>query len=206
MHLVNLLPEELRVRKAGSILRITPEIAMFIFAALAVTIFFGVWGQVLKLKIDEAKIKLSEIEVSWKAAEILLKDRAELIEEKEKAEKTVILLRQFLSRDIVWSEKFKRLAQFTPLEIWFTELSLQKDDIRAQDKTVSKRFLQLTANAGFLSADDEMLAKINKFIENIKKDSFFEQNFENLNLLDLRKDDKAGQQKINFKIRIDLKN
>ncbi|MBU4305867.1 MAG: hypothetical protein KJ893_09680 [Candidatus Omnitrophica bacterium] len=204
MHLVNLLPEEQHVRKSGPLLMISPEIARLIFAAVAITVFLGAWWLVLKLKIDETREKLSEIEVSWKAAEVLVKERTELIEQKEKAEKTVVFLHQFLSRDIVWSEKFKRLALLTPPEIWFMELALEKEDIRGQDKAVSKRFLQLVANVGFLGTDDEMLSKINKFIENIKKDSFFEKNFEDLSMLNLRKDDKAGQQVINFKIRIDL--
>ncbi|MCG2712615.1 MAG: hypothetical protein L6416_09895 [Candidatus Omnitrophica bacterium] len=207
MRLINLLPEELQVKKNRQFLIITPEIARLILAAVVITVFLLAWRLVLSSKLDEIKVELAGIEASWKATEELVKERGNLLEQKKEAEEAVIFLRRILSRDIFWSERFNQLIKITPIEMWFEELVLEKEDNRAQlnDNMKFKRSLRLSAHVGFLSTDDEILLKINRFIEDIKESKDFYQNFKDLTMLDLRKGSKAEEHMINFKIKMDLK-
>lgn len=232
MHLVNLLPEELRVKKTKIELIITPETGKLFAAFLLVDIFIFGWWLFLRNEINKVKFEQSKIENSWSAAEPLVKERLQLLEQKEKNEETVSFLRQFLARDILWSRKLRQLSRLVPREIWFTEMLLceeqtEKKSYGAEKLVFPKKFppkdeaakggpkqiseikknktLEIIANVSFLESDDSLLSKINYFIDSLKKDSAFFEDFESLIVLDLRKVEKAVEPSIMFKLNLHLK-
>lgn len=198
---INLLPDQLKKKIAVSLIRDLKKLFLhfFIFwlALGLVSFFFG-------LKINGFKKRLAKIEDEWNLTVPLLKQRDELTKRKQELDKFLAFIKQNLRKGILWSEKLTGLSDIVPQEVWFNEFSLTKKKEKAGE-SVS---LVMLGSVSYLATDEEMLNKINDFIEAVKKDKSFFKDFQNLSISDIQKakgKDKDIERTMNFKLSLSLK-
>jgi len=101
------------------------------------------------------------------------------------------LMQELNSGRLNWSEKLNRLSQDLPAGIWFNEI------------IVSRKDFILKASA--VSLQKEEMSLINKFIVNLKNDTHFLRDFNNLELSSVQKKLVAGYDVVDFILTAKLK-
>ncbi len=189
---INLLPEELRPRTLTIALSL--NLKKMAVGFLLFWLILGALSFFLGHKINYLKKTISKIEADWKNTEPLTKERDALIKHKKELNGFLALLREGFKRDIFWSEKLAAFASLVPQEVWLKEISLEQNIA-----------LNVGASVGGLKTDEELLNKINSFIEGIRKDSAFFKDFQNLVLLEINKAGGSSQNIMDFKLRLSLR-
>jgi len=194
---INLLPEQLNIRKSKELKQDLKALALrFVY----IWLILGILWIFLSLRIGYFKKKLSSINVELKTTESLMKEADILIKRKTELNEFLAFLKGHVKKGVFWSEKLKDLSRLIPAEAWLNEISLKKETKEGQENT----FLDIFASVGYLKSDEEMLDKINNFIEQLKKDSSFFKDFDNLSLSEITKG--QGKEKfMNFRFSLSLK-
>ena len=194
---INLLPEQLKKKRP---IEFREDFKSLILRFIFVWLILGVLWLILVFKISDYKRKLTQTEANWRDTQPLLEEKDRLTQHKKELNEFLAFLKQYVKKGISWSEKLTSLSQLVPEEVWFNEISLRKET--KEDK--ENIFLDVLASVGYLKTDEEMLSKINDFIERIKKDSLFFKDFQNLSLFEITKG--TGKEKfMNFKFSLSLK-
>lgn len=150
-------------------------------------------------KVNYFKKQLFEIETNWKNAEPLLKERDSLVARRQDLGNFLLLLKQGFKRDILWSQKLSALTYLVPDEVWLRQINFTKDELGRQQ-------LGISASVSYLRTDEELLAKINAFVEDIRKDKSFFKEFQDISLLEINKTRGPAQENImEFKLVLSLK-
>jgi Tfp pilus assembly protein PilN len=196
---INLLPDQLKKKIAYSLIRDLKKIFLYFFI---LWVCLAVVSVSFVLKINGLKKKINKIEGEWNATVPLIKERDELAKRKQDLDKFLVFIKQNLRKGISWSEKLVKLSDIVPEEIWLNEFSLKKQ----KQKTSESSSLVILGSISYLATDEEMLGKINDFIEAIKKDKAFFKDFENLSIPDIQKaKGKDVERTMNFKLDLSLK-
>lgn len=194
---VNLLPERLKERKAA---RFWKQLKGILFGFLILWLTIGSLYIFLRIKIGGCKKKLSQIENDWRVTEPLINERDALIQRTAELSDFLVFLNRNLQKGVSSYEKLTALSRLAPEEVWFREISL------AQGTKDNKSVVILTVHAsvGYLKTDEELLSKINEFIERLKQEKSFFDDFENISLSEINK--APGSEKImNFRFSLTLK-
>jgi Tfp pilus assembly protein PilN len=194
---INLLPEK---SKKGKATQPPQDFKKLILNFVFVWIILGGSSLILALNIGHFRGQFAKIQTTWETAKPLIEEKAYLSQRQKELNEFLSFIKQHVKKGIYWSEKLTVLSELVPEEVWFNEINLRKEVKEGQENT----FLDVSASVGYLKTDEEMLNMINSFIERIKKDSFFFQDFQNLSLLEINK--AAGKEKsMNFKFSLSLK-
>jgi len=189
---INLLPEELRPKKSAILVSL--NLKRLVSGFLLLWLILGAFSFFLMYKINYLKKSFSKVEAVWRNAEPLIKERDALLKRKKELNGFLTLLKDGVKRDIFWSKKLASLANLVPEEIWLKEISLEQGIA-----------LNVWAAVSYLKSDEELLNKINNFIEEIKKDSAFFKDFQNLALLEINKTGDSNRNIMDFKLRLSLR-
>jgi len=194
---INLLPEQLNIRKTKELKQDLKALALrFVY----IWLILGILWFSLSLRSGYFKRKLSSINVELKTTESLMKEADILIKRKTELNEFLAFLKGHVKKGVFWSEKLKDLSRLIPAEAWLNEISLKKETKEDRED----KFLDILASVGYLKSDEEMLDKINNFIEQLKKDSSFFKDFDNLSLSQITKG--QGKEKfMNFRFSLSLK-
>lgn len=194
---INLLPEKSKEKKSS---QQPQDFKRLILNFVFVWIILGGVTLILALNISHFGRQFAKIQATWETAKPLIEEKAFLIQHQKELNEFLIFIKEHVKKGIYWSEKLTVLSELVPEEVWFNEINLRKEGKEGKENA----FLDLSASVGYLKTDEEMLDMINNFIEGIKKDSFFFEDFQNLSLLEINK--AAGKEKsMNFKFNLSLK-
>jgi len=194
---INLLPGYLKKKKT---LELWQRLKRIFFVFIVLWFILGGLVVFLKSKNNDFKKRIAKIKDDWKVTEPLMKEREVLIQQKKELSDFLVFIDQHLKKDILWSEKLTELSRIIPSEIWLRGLSLKKGTENKQEFS----FLDLEASIGYLKSDEEMLTKINDFVERLKGDKEFFSDFENLSLSAIQKEE-GGERVMNFRLTLPLK-
>jgi len=194
---INLLPEQLKKKKNTEWRQnFRRVIRGFVFFWL----ILGVFWLFLIIRAGYFKRKLFVLDEELKTSSSQLKDIDGLIQRKKELDEFLIFLNQYFKKGISWSEKLTMLSELVPREVWLKEISLRKETKEGKESV----FLDVFAAVGYLDSDEEMLNKINNFLEALKNNDGFFKDFDNLSLAEIKK--VAGKDKVmDFKFSLFLK-
>jgi len=192
---VNLLPH-----KTKSENRITFQVSAHLRGLIRGFAFFWIIAflflSFLGFRIGSMRRALARIATDWNNTEPLIKERDALAKRKQELDAFSAVLEKDLKKGVVWSKKLAAFSSLVPKEIWLTEISFWGQD---------QASLAVTASASYLNTDDELLAKINNFIERIQGDNDFFRDFQGLQLLEINKVGSREDHVMVFKFRIFLR-
>lgn len=100
-------------------------------------------------------------------------------------------IQQFSAQMTTWSEKLNKLSLNLPSGIWFNEFALTQKDF--------------TLKGSVVSLQKEEIALINKFMDNLKNDSIFFKDFNNLELSSAQRKVIGGYEIVDFVLKGTLK-
>jgi Tfp pilus assembly protein PilN len=161
---INLLPEELKVRRAK-----TSEqkqyfvylIPLFVVILIFVHLYLGMVG------ISRA-LRLNSLNKKWTALEPQRKKIAGLKSQSELSSQEGNIIQELIKKSVIWSKNLNKLSLNLPSGIWFNEISISSKE--------------LVIRATVVSLEKNEVDLINKFMSNLKNDSDFLKDFTNLDL------------------------
>lgn len=163
---INLLPKELKPKARKITFTLEPEQALY----LAVFIFgLLVFIHLILAAVFIAKSnRLTALNNKWRALEPQRTALEKAKKEYELFSQDTKYLKELSGKRISWSEKLNRLSLDLPGGVWFNELSASLKDF--------------TLKCSALSLKKEEMLLINKFIEKLKNDSIFFEDFKAIEL------------------------
>ncbi len=191
---INLLPGQLEKRKTAALWQ---GLKKMLFAFIFLWLFLGGALVFLASNISAFKKRISKLQADWRTTEPMLKERDHLIKERQGLGEFLLFINKHLKKGVLWSEKLAAFSGLVPEEIWLNEISLKRE---GQDAS-----LEVWASVSYLKSDEEMLNKINSFIEEIKKDNAFFKDFQSLSLFEINKAGGAVEKVMNFRFSLSLK-
>jgi Tfp pilus assembly protein PilN len=174
---INLLPEELKAklktRALANVKKAEPnvvatgrkKILLLLPLIAAVTIVEPVYltgVSVIK------NIQFQGMERKWKGLEGQRKIVDEFAGENWLLSQDAIAIKGYLDKRIGWAEKLNKLSLYLPKGIWFNSITLSSKELIIQ--------------ASAFSLQKEEMNLINAFIENLKKDAVFSNDFKSMEL------------------------
>lgn len=168
---------------------------MFVF--LIVWLFLGIFNYFAVYRINCLKQRISAVETAWEETRPLLEKKEYFLQWKENFGEIFKFLKNSFRKNYSWTKILKDLSKVIPEEIWFRELSLKGDR--------GGKILEINASVGYLSSDEEMLRKINSFVDAVRKADFFFLYFTNLDLQDVKKSKTKDREVMDFVLLFSLK-
>lgn len=163
---INLLPEESKPKTKKITRYLKPDqflnYIVWVFVILIVVHFFLAGILVAK------SLHLNVLNNKWQKLLPQRKLVGDFNKEREGLSKEDKIITQLANQRINWSEKLNKLSLNLPSGIWFNEISVTPKE--------------LILKASVVSLQKEEMSLINKFMDNLKKDSFFFKDFNNLEL------------------------
>jgi len=167
---------------------------------LAIWFILGGLDALFRLKTNHLKNRIAKIEDDWKLTEPLMNEREALMQQKQELSDFLVFIGEHLQKGMLYSKKLSELSRIIPREIWLRELSL-----KTETKDVQKTFfLEVKASIGYLKNDEDMLRKINEFVERLKNDKPFFKDFDSLSLSAIQKQAQV-QRIMDFQLTLPLK-
>ena len=186
---INLLPEELKAKSKKSAKAMkSMQILYFIPLAFGILIIVHLY---LSSVIIAGNIRLGLLDNKWQS----LKPQRQMLEDSRKGYQGLsqddAAVQQLAKEGIMWAKKLNKLSLNLPAGIWFNEISVSPKDFILKGSVVSLQ-------------QEEMNA-INKFMDNLKKDSVFLKDFSNLELTSVQKKVIGGYDIADFVLSAKLK-
>lgn len=185
---INLLPEKLRT-KAGAKFGIDlTAIPNFIPIIVGVLIFIHLYLGAVSI-IRNRQLRL--LKHKWEELEPHRKTLDSLKEESIMLSQDALAIQRLAGARIIWSEKLNKLSLNLPNGIWFNELSVSSGELLLEGSVVS--------------LEKEEVNLVNKFIDNLKNDSAFFKDFNNIELSSVQRKTIGGYEVVDFLLLCALK-
>jgi len=161
---INLLPEELKVKRAKSFDRkqyfiyLTP---LFAGILIFMHLYLGMLG-------ISRSLRLNSLNKKWVALEPQRRKIASLKSQSEFSFQENNIIQELVKKSIIWSKNLNRLSFDLPSGIWFNEVSISSKE--------------LLIRATVVSLEKNEVDLINRYMFNLKNDSDFIKDFNNLDL------------------------
>lgn len=177
---INLLPEELKIkaRKRGFKPR---QILYFIPLVFLILIIIHLY---LAGTLIIRNFRLNALNKRWHNLEPQRKNLEEFQKEYVVLSDDAKVIQQLISQRTNWSEKLNKLSLRLPYGVWFNEISVTPSDFILRGSVVSLQ--------------KEEMNLINKFMDNLKSDSGFFKDFNNLELSSVQRKVIGGYDVIDF--------
>lgn len=163
---INLLPEELKIKKEKAAKAIKSRQVLYfiplIFLVLIITHAYLISSLVVK------SLQLRALNNKWQQLQPQKKKLEDFKGEYQTLSQDDNTIKQFTSQRIIWSAKLNKLSLNLPPGTWFREISVNGKNFALRGSVVSLQ--------------KEEMDLINKFIDNLKKDRDYINDFNNLEL------------------------
>lgn len=166
---INLLPEELRIKKKT--IRIDSRMIIYIIPLILGSLFL--LHAYLIIALFAKTSFLRGLDNKWKEFEPKQKIVEGFKKEQNLLLQNIQTIQAFNSQRINYAEKLNRLSLDLPLGIWFTDVSL-----------ANKNFV---LKGSVVSLQKEELGLINKFFVNLKSDTAFSKDFNDLGVSSIQR-------------------
>lgn len=212
MALINLLPRSLKKTKPLQKKDIESQIVQLrtgIFSGKFVLITISLFTSILILLFIQGIIKERVLSSLEKKGQILRSDYRKiegLNKRKKELNDELTFLKGIVGTKILWSEKLYLINQIIPAQVWLTNLSIESKEIKI-DKTLPNtenlpefqtvKNLLIKGSATSL-VEAEIIPTITQFVELLRKDTLFSQDFPDLKLDQLQSEKKGNFLVMNF--------
>ena len=188
---INLLPSELKTKsKIADRLRIeSKHLVYFIGLVFAILIVVHIYLAAVNIIWN---YRFSALNNKWQSLESQRKTLEAFKQEYKALSEDARIIQQWTQQRVDWAEKLNKLSLNLPSGIWFSEISLS-------DKNFVLR-------GSVVSLQKEEMGLINKFLDNLKKDTVFSKDFNNLELSSLELGTVGGYDVTSFILNSTLKN
>ena len=190
---INLLPENLvpvKEKRRRKIVFNIKSPLLTVGGIIFILIFIWIC---LSISIAGRRKELSRIEGEWQTVRPLLMELEELVQRKKQLEDKLIVLRVFLGRKILWSEKLSQLRNIISEQTWLTSISSK------EGKKEEEEFLNIKGAVTSLKGES-MLTTMAEFVGRIKEDRIFFQDFQGLELKNVKKSNVGGIDVMTFEL------
>ena len=184
---INLLPENLREQRSGLKLEKIPFLPI-IFLVVAVVLFAHI---LLGMAGIYKRIQTISLNRQWQKAQPKLQEIEKIKSDLRKKDQQVALLENILKRDFYWSTLLSKINKAVPQGLWLRQLNIQEDSFTMEGSVF---------NFGL----DE-IALLNTFFNDLKGDSFFENNLKNFDLTSVRRRKIKNYEIIDFLLSAEIK-
>jgi Tfp pilus assembly protein PilN len=179
---INLLPEDLRSKKEMNLglanVIYFAKLGFIILAAIHLLLFFtSLAYKYSAIRLEKAKSKISSQDIgagSLKREFAAIENRIKIISDLSKTNSH-------------WAERLGKLSLALPNGVWFNHIRAQSGILDITGSVVSLRGGEVEA--------------LNKFLYNLKKDTFFYSRFKNINIVSIGKSNLFGVEVADFSIR-----
>lgn len=181
---INLLPPELKAKgktKKIAVARDAKNLLYLIPVILAVFICLHLYLGVVNIF---KSTQMRSLKNKWQGLETKRKILEQLKKEYLAVSSDASFLQQLLDQRVDWAQKLNRLSLDLPSGVWFTDLSAGGRD--------------LTLKGSAVSLEKEEMTLINKFINNLKDDPAFFEDFSALELTSYRRKSIGGYDIVDF--------
>lgn len=179
---INLLPEELRVKRKSPYKGIDPKQVLYaapiVFGALIIIHIFLACLFVVR------SLQLSSLDNKWQKLAPERKNTEEFQKKHALLSADIKTMQQLINQRISWSDKLNKLSLYLPDSVWFNEISSGPKDF--------------SLKASVVSFEKDELSQINKFIDGLKNDARFLKDFSRLELSTVQRKSIGGYDIIDF--------
>jgi len=188
---INLLPEELRIKTKNVSVSADSQNKIIIYAVILVVVVLAGLNLYVITRNASAAIKLKSLNKQWagleqkrKSIDVFQKESSALLG----ADKA---MQQVVAARVMWAEKMNKLSLSLPYGIWFNELTANRKE--------------LIIKGSVLSLDKKEVGLLNKFIDDLRKDQQFNQDFDKLDISSLQRKNIGGYDIVDFVFTAKLK-
>jgi Tfp pilus assembly protein PilN len=187
---INLLPEELIVnpgdKKPFGGLDLRYVVYALPVALVTIVCLHFLLGVMAMVKRSE----LSSLNIKWQIAEPQRKELEEFNKEYVASEQDAALIKPLIDNRISWSQKLNRLSLDLPSGIWFNDITINTKELSIKGSVISIEKIEMTL--------------IKTFMDTLKDDAGFINNFTTLELGPIQSQPIAGNEISNFTLKATL--
>jgi len=186
---INLLPEEFKINKSGGKFSFSKDQIVYI-ALLVIGLLLIVHIYLAFLGIAK-NIQLSILTKKWHSLEPQRKELEKFNSGFALSSQSSAVVQQLIQKRISWAPKLNKLSFNLPKGVWFNEIALSPKD--------------LIIYGSVISLEKEEMNLVNKFIENLKNDPGFINDFSGIEVSNLLRKSVGGYDIFDFTITAGLK-
>lgn len=186
---INLLPEQLKGKPKGKGLGLKPGYFFYLIPCVVgimfvLHIYLALWGVVRGFQFRF----LSE---KWRRLEPERKMLEDFNKKYESESEDTRMIRQLIGSRLNWAQKLNKLSLNLPAGVWLNELAVSKENFILKGSS--------------LSLQKEEVSLINKFMDNLKNDTEYFKDFQELELGPMQRRTLAGYDIVDFVLEGTLK-
>lgn len=184
---INLLPVTAKKKqKIKAELKI--KVGPLIFALVGVILAVVVCWTILGIRLSGQRKQLTERQKQLNTLRSSLKNLNQQNQDKRQFQHRLEFLEAELKREVFWAENLNRLSNLVPPGIWFKKISLHT----VKEKRL-KKYVSLRIGGSVVSLrGEEMIDLIGEFMNALKKDELFSEQFSEIRLLSSKRS-KSGK-------------
>lgn len=165
---INLLPEEFKIKPKAKKIAVAVEVKYFLYLIpFILGILVCVYIYLLGLNLFK-NAQLARLNANWQKLEPEREKLEGFKKQYALLNEDVKIIEQLTKQSIGWSEKLNKLSLLLPYGVWFSEISVTPSDF--------------VLHGSVVSLQKDGMGLITEFIEKIKKDAAFSEDFKNLEL------------------------
>ena len=184
---INLLPVAAKKeQKIKTVLKI--KVGPLIFALVGVVLAVVVCWTILGIRLSGQRKQLTQRQEQLNTLRSSLKNLDRQNQDKRQFQRRLEFLEAELKREVFWAENLNRLSNLVPPGIWFKKIFLHT----AKEKRL-KKYASLRIDGSVISLrGEEMIDLIGEFMNALKKDELFSEQFSEIRLLSSKRS-KSGK-------------
>jgi Tfp pilus assembly protein PilN len=192
---INLLPVTAKKKRQTKIeLRI--KVGPLIFALVGVILVVVVCWTILGIRLSGQRKQLTQQQEQLGTLKSSLKDLDQQNQDKKQFQRRLEFLEAELKREVFWAESLNRLSNLVPPGIWFKKISLQ-----TTKEKLLKKYVSLRIDGSVISLrGEEMIDLISGFMNALKKDELFSEQFSEIKLLSSKRSKSGKLEIMNFSL------
>jgi len=184
---INLLPEELKIKKKKKIELSKIPLMPFFFVTISILMFAHV---ALIIAVNVNKSKLGALKKTWESYAPKRKETDLLKNNVKRINDRVKTIEELTKKRVLWARKLNSLSNVIPPNIWLSKLAyVEKINV-----------ITLTIEGYAAGTTDEGTAYVARFIKALKSDASFFEDFKDIELGSMRTSLIEGQEVMNFKL------
>ena len=192
---INLLPVTAKKKqKIKAELKI--KVGPLIFALVGVVLTVVVCWTILGIRLSGQRKQLTQRQEQLSTLRYSLKNLDQQNQDKRQSQRRLEFLEAELKREVFWAESLNRLNNLVPSGIWFKKISLHTAKEKRLRKYVS---LRIDGSVASLRGE-EMIDLIGGFMNALKKDELFSEQFSEIKLLSSKRSKSGKFEIMNFSL------
>ena len=155
------------------------KVGPLIFALVGIVLIVVVCWAILGIRLSGQRKQLTQRQEQLSTLMSSLKNLDQQNQDKRQFQRRLEFLEAELKRKVFWAENLNRLSNLVPPGIWFKKISLHT----TKEKRL-KKYVNLRIDGSVVSLQgEEMIDLIGKFMNALKKDELFSEQFSEIRLL-----------------------